>query len=72
MNTLDEVHRRLEDGTPPTPEEIDLIIADIRRQRKLYESGGKAKSVDDRQAEEITKFMKSLAPPAPTLKRRPL
>lgn len=73
MSELDEVYRRLEDGTPPTSAyELDLIIADIRRQRKIYESGGKARSVDERQAEEVTKFMKSLSSPKPELKRRSL
>lgn len=72
MSDLNEVNRRLEEGIPPEPAEIELIVADIRRQRKLYESGGKARSVEERQAEEVTKFMKSLSPPKTELKRRPL
>lgn len=63
MSELNDIYRRLEEGTPPSPPEIDLIIKDIRRQRLIYESGGKkAKSVDDDALDEVRTFMKAQAP----------
>lgn len=71
MSDLNEVMRRLAEGIPPTPPEIDLIVADIRRQRQIYESGGKkARSVNDDALAEIMKVMKQSLPVKAPLKRR--
>ncbi len=71
MNDLNEVMRRLSEGIPPTPPEIDLIVADIRRQRQIYESGGKkARSVDDDALADVMKVLRKSQPVREPLKRR--
>lgn len=71
MNDLNEVMRRLAEGIPPTPPEIDIIVADIRRQRAVYESGGKrAKHQDDDALADVMKVIKGVQPPREPLKRR--
>ncbi len=71
MNDLNEVMRRLSEGIPPSPPEIELIVADIRRQRQIYESGGKkARSVDDDALADVMKVLKKIQPVKEPLKRR--
>ncbi len=71
MNDLNEVMRRLSEGIPPAPKEIELIVADIRRQRAIYESGGKkARSVDDDALADVMKVIKGAQPVKEPLKRR--
>lgn len=71
MNDLNEVMRRLSEGIPPSPPEIELIVADIRRQRAIYESGGKkARSVDDDALADVMKVLNAAKPPKEPLKRR--
>ena len=71
MNDLNEVMRRLAEGIPPAPKEIELIIEDIRRQRAIYESGGKkARSVDDDALATVMKVIKGVQPPKDPMKRR--
>lgn len=71
MNDLNEVMRRLAEGIPPSPPEIEIIVADIRRQRAIYEGGGKrAKHQDDDAVAEVMKMMQAGKPKAEPLKRR--
>lgn len=71
MSDLNEVMRRLAEGIPPTPPEIDLIVADIRRQRAAYERGGtKARSVDDDALADVMKIIKKSQPPKEKIDRR--
>jgi hypothetical protein len=71
MNDLNEVMRRLAEGIPPSPPEIEIIVADIRRQRAIYESGGKkARSIDDDALADVMKVIKGAQPPKAPLKRR--
>lgn len=71
MNDLNEVMRRLSEGIPPSPPEIELIVADIRRQRAIYESGGKkARSVDDDALADVMKVLNAAKPVKEPMKRR--
>lgn len=71
MNDLNEVMRRLSEGIPPSPPEIELIVEDIRRQRAIYESGGKkARSVDDDALADVMKVIKGIQPAKAPIKRR--
>lgn len=71
MNDLNEVMRRLSEGIPPSPPEIELIVADIRRQRAIYESGGKkARSVDDDALADVMKVLNASKPTKEPMKRR--
>jgi hypothetical protein len=71
MSELNEINRRLAEGIPPSPKEIDLIIADIRRQRAIYEGGGKkARSQSDDTLDEARKVLRMILPPKKTMTRR--
>lgn len=71
MNDLNEVMRRLAEGIPPSPPEIEIIVADIRRQRAIYESGGKkARSVDDDALADVMKVLNAAKPAKEPMKRR--
>lgn len=71
MNDLNEVMRRLAEGICPSPPEIDLIVADIRRQRQIYESGGKRPTSRDEEAlKDVMSVLKKAKPPGKPLDRR--
>jgi hypothetical protein len=70
MSELSEVYRRLSEGEPPSPTEIDMIVREIRHKRMLYEGGKAPKDDDVEMKADVLNTFKASLPPKPKLKRR--